>query len=77
MTPVDQALVVSEWVSIDDVPSFCPSCREGQCAGHAPGCAHDLALAERGYPDQESRDRARASLQAAKAPTEPPPKEDK
>ena len=31
--------------------------------GHHPNCAHDFAIAERSFPDQESRDRARALIE--------------
>jgi len=84
MTETDRALLRSEWtLAWDETPDcYCVSC-EGirpSCAsfvdlqkGHKPGCDHDLALAQRGYPDQASRDAARASLSRAHAPTEPPP----
>ncbi len=73
MTATDRSLLFSEWVTIDDIPSFCPVCREGQCAGHVPNCVMDESLSERGYPDQTSRDRARALLTQAEAPTMAPP----
>jgi hypothetical protein len=41
--------------------------------GHASTCDHDLSLAERAYPTQESRDRARALLGRSVDPTMPPP----
>lgn len=73
MLPIDRALLVSEWVG-EGVP-FCPSCHTERYepAKHEQDCAHDLALCERGYPDQVARDRARAMLEAASSPTMTPP----
>lgn len=79
MTNVDRALLASEWSATEQdqwIESACPTCRAHKHDGvHRTGCAHDAALAERGYPDQESRDRSRALLVRTSAPTLPPPPE--
>jgi hypothetical protein len=85
MTNVDRALLTSEWAGRDDMGyALCPDCnaqasadnggREIDGGGdHNVGCVHDAALAERGYPDQLSRNRMRALLARACDPTMPPP----
>jgi hypothetical protein len=77
MLPIDRALLVSEFAGSDHGEACCPSCRSyvNSTPVHLPDCAHDLALSERGYPDQESRDRARALLKQAEGATIPPPPE--
>jgi hypothetical protein len=69
MLPIDRALLVSEWPDYNCSREPCPTCQETHVRGHRPDCAHDLALSERGYPDQESRDRARALLKQAEGAT--------
>lgn len=85
MTNLDRALLRSEWAGRDDMGyAECPDCkaiasahnggREMDGGGkHNPGCVHDAALAERGYPDQSSRNRMRDMLARASDPTLPPP----
>lgn len=82
VTNVDRALLLSEWAGTDgrDRDPCCPCCREWFCTGerHAPECPMDLALAERGFPLQEDRDRAREFMlrkSAEVANTLPPPEE--
>lgn len=81
MTPVDRALLRAEWIQFEDggfITHECPSCPAKRTDGkHEQDCAHDLALCERGYPDQISRDRARAMLSQASDPTIPPPPQEK
>jgi hypothetical protein len=76
MLPIDRALLVSEWIPARQegiTKQYCPSCEAMREGGHGADCAHDLALSERGYPDQASRDRARALLEQAESPTMAPP----
>lgn len=90
MTEIDRSLLVSEWVTDREDQPRCPSCRGGRPPdpsfaiygsldpkGHGINCAHDAALAGRGYPDQASRDRARAMLTQASEPTLVPPPPEK
>lgn len=66
-TAVEQALLVSEW------GPECRSCKRVSTQGHGPGCAHDLALAERNFATQQDRDRARDLIDRASSPTLLPP----
>ena len=68
----DRSLLLAEWVKIDDIPAFCPVCREGEVAGHEPGCEMDLALAERAFATAVERDRARLLMAFADEDTLPP-----
>jgi hypothetical protein len=68
ITNVDKALLIAEWAYADgDTYAQCPVCKgdnENPSVphGHKPDCEMDLALAERGFPDQHARDTARASF---------------
>ena len=83
IAPIDQALLVSEWAGRYRT---CPSCDGYDPAsghsmakyapGHRPGCAHDEALSERGYPDQAARNAARSLIARAADTTLPPPPPD-
>ena len=79
MAHVDRALLVSEWAAgsraIGSIGGArCPSCGAREDDGkHDQDCPHDLALCERSYPDQASRNRARELLAQAGAVTIPPP----
>jgi hypothetical protein len=86
VTNVDKALLLSEWVIFHTrglAVEACPVCirlEKPPTRKHDPGCAMDLALAERGWGTQEERDRARYYLvrgEAATAPTLPPSGEDR
>jgi hypothetical protein len=57
----DRVLLVNEWASVHGAPETCIHC-SGRRPKHEDGCEWDLALAERGYPSQEDRDRARKRL---------------
>ena len=88
ITYTDRALLASEWAGRDDMGyALCPNCRapasranggpmtdlSARTSGkHLPSCVHDAALAERGYPDQDSRDRMRAALSRVTEPAPPP-----
>lgn len=74
---IDIALLKAEWVSdtagIRQNLARCPVC--GACTDwrHEPGCAMDLALAERGFATNADRVMALSRIEAAHAGTEPPP----
>jgi hypothetical protein len=61
LTNVDKALLKSEFVQKTNETPLCPCCWVPP-GTHRPDCEMDLALAERGFPDQHARDTARASF---------------
>jgi hypothetical protein len=71
-TNIDIALLVSEWEGGGDDAPECPSCGASGAVhlyprprgdfAHEPGCAHDLALAERGYATAFERGAARQRI---------------
>lgn len=84
LTPIDVALLLAEWATAptDGRPStappaswHCPTCG-GTYPRHAPNCAHDEALGERGYPTRTERDETRELILRSRAHTLPPPGEE-
>ncbi len=75
---IDIALLNSEWAATCHNAAgarhrACPTCGQMIEQLHAPGCEHDLALAERSFPTQAERDSARRRFVTTSGPTLPPP----